>query len=76
MRAELHALGVGKRFLRLNTKQNVLRFPVLFIDIVHVVGGYHLNIQFARDLYQLRQHLPVLRQKMILQFDVVILCTE
>ena len=41
-----------------------------------VVGSCHGDAGFARKLDKLRQNGSILLQAMILQFDVVILCTE
>ena len=73
VRFKLHALGIGKRFFRLNTQQDILRLPVLFIDIVNVVGCDKLNVQLPRDLNQLRNYLLFFGDIVILDFDVKIL---
>ena len=40
LRVELHTLGGSQGLLRLNTKEYVVRLPVLFANVMHVVGGY------------------------------------
>ena len=46
VRPEFHPLRIVDRLLRLDTEQNVLHFPVLFPQIMHVVRRHGRNIQF------------------------------
>ena len=73
---ELHAVGILNGLAGLDAQQNALHLGVLFAQIMGVVGGCHGDAGLARKLDELRQNGSILLQAVILQFDVVILCTE
>ena len=73
---ELHAVGILNGLTGLDAQQDALHLGVLFAQIMGVVGGCHGDARLARKLDELRQNGGILLQTMILQFDVVILCTE
>ena len=53
-----------------------MHLGVLFAQIMGVVGGCHGDARLPGKLDKLRQNGGILLQAVILQFDVVILCTE
>lgn len=55
VRAEFHPLGVGQRLFRLNAEEDILRLPILFGDVVHVVGGDQADVQLPRDPDELEE---------------------
>ena len=73
---ELHAVGILNGLAGLDAQQDALHLGVLFAQIMGVVGGCHGDAGLARKLDELRQNGGILFQAVILQFDVVILCTE
>ena len=73
---ELHAVGVLNGLAGLDAQQDALHLGVLFAQIMGVVGGCHGDARLPGKLDELRQNSGILFQAVILQFDVVILCTE
>ena len=73
---ELHAVGVLNGLAGLDAQQDALHLGVLFAQIVGVVGGCHGDACLPGKLDELRQNGSILFQAVILQFDIVILCTE
>ena len=73
---ELHAVGILNGLAGLDAQQDALHLGVLFAQIMGVVGSCHGDTGLARKLDELRQNGSILLQAVILQFDVVILCTE
>ena len=58
-----HSLRVGNERARVYAKHGVVRVGVLFIDVMAVVGGYHLQPELARELYESGENLLVGGQK-------------
>jgi len=73
---ELHAVGILNGLAGLDAQQDALHLGVLFAQIMGVVGGCHGDARLPGKLDELRQNSGILFQAVILQFDVVILCTE
>ena len=73
---ELHAVGVLNSLAGLDAQQDALHLGVLFAQIMSVVGGCHGDVRLPGKLDELRQNGGIFFQAVILQFDVVILCTE
>ena len=73
---ELHAVGILNGLTGLDAQQDALHLGVLFAQIMGVVGGCHGDARLPGKLDKLRQNGGILLQAVILQFDVVILCTE
>ena len=73
---ELHTVGVLNGLAGLDAQQDALHLGVLFAQIMGVVGGCHGDARLPGKLDELRQNSGILFQAVILQFDVVILCTE
>ena len=73
---ELHAVGILNGLAGLDAQQDALHLGVLFAQIMGVVGGCHGDASLPGKLDELRQNGGILFQAVILQFDVVILCTE
>ena len=73
---EFHTVGILNGLTGLDAQQNALHLGVLFAQIMGVVGGCHGNARLPGKLDKLRQNGGILLQAMILQFDIVILCTE
>ena len=73
---ELHAVGILNGLAGLDAQQDALHLGVLFAQIMGVVGGCYGDARLPGKLDELRQNGSILLQAVILQFDVVILCTE
>ena len=73
---ELHTVGVLNCLAGLDAQQDALHLGVLFAQIVGVVGGCHGDACLPGKLDELRQNSGIFFQAVILQFDVVIFCTE
>ena len=73
---ELHAVGILNGLAGLDAQQDALHLGVLFAQIMGIVGGCHGDARLPGKFDELRQNGGVLLQAVILQFDVVILCTK
>ena len=73
---ELHAVGVLHGFARLDAEQDGLHLRVLFAQVVGIVGGYHGDARFPRQLDELRQNDVVFFEAVVLQFNIVIALAE
>ena len=71
-----HALGVAQQILGADADQTVVRMRIALVDVVNVVGGDELEVEFLAELDQLPVYLGLLGQTVILQFKVEILRAE
>ena len=73
VRLHFHAGRIVERALGLNAHEHVLHLPILFFEVVNVVGGNKLNPRFPRKAHKQRQNLLLLGNAVILNFDIEIL---
>ena len=75
-RGHLHAVGIGERLARLDAHQHFLRLGVVGGQVVAVVGDDEGDVHLPRQFDQARQHLLLLGDAVILQFDEEIAASE
>ena len=73
VRLHLHAGGIVQRALGLDAHEHVLHLPVLFFEVVHVVGRNQSDVRLARELHQKRQDLLLFGNAVILDLNVKVL---
>jgi hypothetical protein len=67
-----HPLFVGEQRLRLQTDHAVVRLPMLALDVMHVVGRHHREIELLRPRDQRAVDRALLLDPVVLQFHVEI----
>ncbi len=69
---EPHPVRVVQVLSGLQAQQHVLRLGVLLVDVVHVVGRDDRHAVLLRPALQHRVALPLLRDRVVLDLDVVV----
>ena len=72
VRAHAHAVFVVHIFGRLYAKQKILRLGIGLVHIMDIVRGNGLYVQLPRQIGKPWQYLQLLRQAVVLQFNIKI----
>ena len=67
-----HPLFFTHLRLRLETNQTIVRFPILALDVMHVIRRHKWQLKFFGPLYELPVDLALSGNAVVLKFEIEI----